>query len=39
MESMFNKDELLNYMAQVDTNGDGQIDFEEFQEMMANCQV
>ena len=31
------KDKLLVYMQEVDENGDGEIDFDEFQEMMAKC--
>ena len=37
MKEVFPVDMLVSYMQQVDLNGDGQIDFDEFQEMMANC--
>lgn len=30
MESIISKELIVKYMEQVDTNGDGQIDFEEF---------
>ena len=39
MAGVVPKDELIKYMNEVDTNGDGEIDFEEFCEMMANCQI
>ena len=32
------KEILLKYISEVDDNGDGEIDFEEFKTMMAKCQ-
>jgi Ca2+-binding EF-hand superfamily protein len=29
----------MKYIEEVDKNGDGEIDFAEFQEMMAKCQT
>ena len=33
------KNQLLQYLEEIDQNGDGEIDFQEFQEMMAKCQI
>ena len=35
LENLIPKDQLLHYLEEVDQNGDGEIDFAEFQEMMA----
>jgi calcium-dependent protein kinase len=32
------KEQLLKYIAEVDENGDGEIDFDEFCTMMSKCQ-
>lgn len=37
MENTVPKDELQKYINEVDDNGDGEIDFDEFQAMMAKC--
>jgi calcium-dependent protein kinase len=37
IEGHVGKDQLLTYLEEIDQNGDGEIDFEEFQEMMAKC--
>lgn len=36
MQNLIPSDEILQYINEVDKNGDGEIDFEEFQAMMAN---
>lgn len=33
------KEQLFKYLDEIDQNGDGEIDFEEFQEMMEKCQL
>lgn len=33
------KNQLMQYLEEIDQNGDGEIDFQEFQEMMAKCQL
>ena len=37
MSNIISKDELERYLNEVDENGDGEIDFEEFQMMMEKC--
>lgn len=37
MENMVPKDQLLAYVKEVDENGDGEIDFDEFRLMMEKC--
>ena len=37
MSNIISKDELEKYLSEVDENGDGEIDFEEFQMMMEKC--
>lgn len=37
MQNTVPSDQLLKYIEEVDENGDGEIDFEEFQEMMEKC--
>lgn len=37
IEGHVGKDQLLTYLEEIDQNGDGEIDFQEFQEMMAKC--
>lgn len=39
MENMVPKDQLLAYIQEVDENGDGEIDFEEFRLMMEKCSI
>ena len=39
VKGVVQEEQLLKYMKEIDANGDGQIDFDEFQEMMANCQI
>lgn len=37
LSQIVSKDELEKYLAEVDENGDGEIDFTEFQLMMEKC--
>ena len=37
MANIVSHDTLMKYIEEVDENGDGEIDFEEFQEMMEKC--
>ena len=39
MKGICNSNMLTKYIEEVDKDGDGEIDFDEFQEMMANCQI
>ena len=34
IQDLVAKDQILKYIAEVDQNGDGELDFEEFQQMM-----
>ena len=34
MQNLVSKEDLLRYIQEVDANGDGEIDFEEFQLML-----
>jgi calcium-dependent protein kinase len=36
-EAHVGKEQMLQYLEEIDQNGDGEIDFQEFQEMMAKC--
>lgn len=37
LENTVSSDLLIKYIAEVDQNGDGEIDFEEFKGMMEKC--
>ena len=39
MENMIPKDLIAQYIQEIDQNGDGEIDFIEFQEMMSKCSM
>ena len=39
IQNLVPKEELVKYISEVDQNGDGEIDFEEFQEMMSKCKL
>jgi Ca2+-binding EF-hand superfamily protein len=36
MENFMKKDQILEYIKEIDKDGDGEIDFQEFIEMMSN---
>jgi calcium-dependent protein kinase len=39
LENMIPRELIIQYMQEIDKNGDGEIDFAEFQEMMAKCSM
>lgn len=39
MTNMVEPATLEQYLKEVDSNGDGELDFQEFQEMMAKCKI
>lgn len=39
MNNLVTSDVLEGYLKEVDSNGDGELDFSEFQEMMAKCKI
>lgn len=39
INNLVTSDVLEGYLKEVDSNGDGELDFAEFQEMMSKCKI
>lgn len=39
LNNLVSPGELEGYLKEVDSNGDGELDFDEFQQMMSKCRI